>query len=185
MCEKFGNKTSIRAFLRSFQRKDESCRTYFERMRDIGEELFEDDELISEVAYLGLRQYKESIEEHALSYRAIDEDFLKTVSRVEEIKREAKERKIFKKMKEEGIRKEFHNKRQVNEIEVANDLLKENSIYMSGLRFKCILDTGSPYNFVTQRVVSKLPVKIFKMQKPLKLFTCLLTEFMIEYYTKI
>ncbi|KAF9762462.1 hypothetical protein NGRA_1988 [Nosema granulosis] len=73
----FEKKMSTREFLRQFQKKDESDRCYFERMRSHRECIFENDELIFEVALLGLRFYKE---ETLRGCEVIESVFLKMMS---------------------------------------------------------------------------------------------------------
>ncbi len=71
MLNKFDKKMSIRDFLREYQKKDELCRAYSERMRSIGEDLFDNDELVLEVAFLVLRFFREEekVEEFTLNFK--------------------------------------------------------------------------------------------------------------------
>ncbi|KAF9744816.1 Transposon Ty3-G Gag-Pol polyprotein, partial [Nosema granulosis] len=66
-----------------------------------------------------------------------------------------------------------------------DEIIKENSIYLRGYKFRLIIDTGSQHNFITRKVVEKINISPWKLKDPLKLYTCLLEEFIIEDYVSV
>ncbi|WUR02664.1 uncharacterized protein VNE69_02185 [Vairimorpha necatrix] len=156
MLAKFENKISKRDFYKEHQRKDEKCFEFFRRMKKLGDTIIEDQQLIFLISFLGLRKMRKEIVKATVSFIVINDDFLEIVKRLEEIRNTAVFRKNSKKSLMEG---KF--KKEVNNIENVEEIIKDNYVHLKNNKFRTIFDTGLELSFITFKISKKVKEQIF------------------------